>query len=149
MGLGDKDIPKCSCLPRSFAISYPTRRNKHDNRHFSPKVVATQMVFICSSRKLGKMNPFWRTYFSDGGLVQPPTRWRPSNIMATSSRVENSTTFRQSFRQNLLQAYTLSQKCRRLVKGGGSGIESQQKDSPVFSGGMIEDDWRWKSVHFF
>ena len=29
--------------------------------------------FLCSTRNLGKMNPFWRAYFSDG-LVQPPTR---------------------------------------------------------------------------
>ena len=29
--------------------------------------------FLCSPRKLGKMIPFWRAYFSDG-LVQPPTR---------------------------------------------------------------------------
>ena len=28
--------------------------------------------FLCSSRSLGKMNPFWRAYFSKG-LVQPPT----------------------------------------------------------------------------
>ena len=30
--------------------------------------------FLFSPRKLGKMNPFWRAYFSDG-LVQPPTIW--------------------------------------------------------------------------
>ena len=29
--------------------------------------------FLFSPRKLGKMNPFWRAYFSKG-LVQPPTR---------------------------------------------------------------------------
>ena len=29
--------------------------------------------FLFSPRKLGKMNPFWRAYFSTG-LVQPPTR---------------------------------------------------------------------------
>ena len=29
--------------------------------------------FLCSPRTLGKMNPFWRAYFSNG-LVQPPTR---------------------------------------------------------------------------
>ncbi len=28
--------------------------------------------FLFSPRKLGKMNPFWRAYFSNG-LVQPPT----------------------------------------------------------------------------
>jgi len=28
--------------------------------------------FLCSPRKLGKMNPFWRAYFSTGS-VQPPT----------------------------------------------------------------------------
>ena len=33
--------------------------------------------FLFSPRKLGKMNPFWRSYFSKG-LVQPPTRrWFP------------------------------------------------------------------------
>ena len=31
-------------------------------------------IFWCSPRKLGKMNPFWRTCFSDG-LVQPPTSY--------------------------------------------------------------------------
>ena len=30
-------------------------------------------LFLVSPRKLGKMNPFWRAYFSNG-LVQPPTR---------------------------------------------------------------------------
>ena len=30
-------------------------------------------IFFFSPRNLGKMNPFWRAYFSDG-LVQPPTR---------------------------------------------------------------------------
>ena len=30
--------------------------------------------FLFSSRNLGKMNPFWRAYFSKG-LVQPPTSW--------------------------------------------------------------------------
>ena len=29
-------------------------------------------IFLCSPRNLGKMNPFWRAYFSNG-LVQPPT----------------------------------------------------------------------------
>ena len=29
--------------------------------------------FLFSPRNLGKMNPFWRAYFSNG-LVQPPTR---------------------------------------------------------------------------
>ena len=29
--------------------------------------------FLFSPQKLGKMNPFWRAYFSNG-LVQPPTR---------------------------------------------------------------------------
>ena len=29
-------------------------------------------IFVFSPRTLGKMNPFWRAYFSDG-LVQPPT----------------------------------------------------------------------------
>ena len=29
-------------------------------------------IFLCSSRTLGKMNPIWRAYFSEG-LVQPPT----------------------------------------------------------------------------
>ena len=28
--------------------------------------------FLCSSQNLGKMNPFWRAYFSNG-LVKPPT----------------------------------------------------------------------------
>ena len=32
-------------------------------------------IFVFSSRKLGKMNPFWRVYFSDG--LKPPT----SNIL--------------------------------------------------------------------
>ena len=31
---------------------------------------------LCSPRKLGKMNPFWRAYFSNG-LVQPPTSYWP------------------------------------------------------------------------
>ena len=36
-------------------------------------LVATQIFFLeFSSRTLGKMNPSWRAYFSDG-LVQPPT----------------------------------------------------------------------------
>ena len=35
-------------------------------------VVATQIFLLFSSRNLGKMNPFWRSNFSDG-LVQPPT----------------------------------------------------------------------------
>ena len=30
-------------------------------------------IFLFSPRKLGKMNPFWRAYFSDA-LVQPPPR---------------------------------------------------------------------------
>ena len=30
--------------------------------------------FLCSPRNLGKMNPFWRAYFSKG-LVQPPTSY--------------------------------------------------------------------------
>ena len=30
-------------------------------------------IFLFSPRKLGKMNPVWRSYFSHG-LVQPPTR---------------------------------------------------------------------------
>ena len=37
----------------------------------SYKVVVSN-IFCFSPRKLGKMNPFWRAYFSDG-LVQPPT----------------------------------------------------------------------------
>ena len=36
-------------------------------------VVATQIFLEFSPRKLGKMNPFWRAYFSKG-LVQSPTR---------------------------------------------------------------------------
>ena len=31
--------------------------------------------FLCSPRTLGKMNPFWRAYFSNG-LVQPPSRFQ-------------------------------------------------------------------------
>ena len=34
--------------------------------------MATQVFLECSPWKLGKMNPFWRAYFSKG-LVQPPT----------------------------------------------------------------------------
>ena len=43
-------------------------------------VVATQIFFgIFTPKNWGKMNPFWRAYFSDG-LVQPPTscRWSTS-----------------------------------------------------------------------
>ena len=37
------------------------------------QVVATRIFLKFSPRKLGKMNPFWRSYFSKGS-VQPPTR---------------------------------------------------------------------------
>ena len=35
---------------------------------------------LFSPRKLGKMNPFWRSYFSDG-LVQPPTKFLFGGIL--------------------------------------------------------------------
>ena len=34
----------------------------------------TSNIFLCSPRKLWKMHPFWRAYFSKG-LVQPPTSY--------------------------------------------------------------------------
>ena len=49
-------------------------------------VLATQIFFYVYPQKLGKMNPFWRAYFTDGGwfnhqldyqpqMVQPPDFW--------------------------------------------------------------------------
>ena len=38
-------------------------------------VVATQIFLEFSPRSLGKMNPIWRAYFSNG-LVQPPTTYQ-------------------------------------------------------------------------
>ena len=92
---------------------------------------------LCSYGKLGKMNPFWRKYFSDG-LVQPPTRLKATSWPQAAG--SNATTFRQSFRQNLLQAYSLSQKCRRLVSREEGRNRIPTKRIPGVFGWY---DWRW------
>ena len=64
-----------------LAPSTKTRKDKIDQLKFAPtKVTWIKLVlpggfeyFLFSPRNLGKMNPFWRAYFSKG-LVQPPTR---------------------------------------------------------------------------
>ena len=50
----------------------PQKEMNHLNQPLIIWVVATQTFLEFSPRTLGKMNPFWRAYFS-AGLVQPPT----------------------------------------------------------------------------
>ena len=38
-------------------------------------------IFLCSPRTLGKMNPVWRSYFSDG--VKPPIRYYICHYMSS------------------------------------------------------------------
>ena len=44
----------------------------HPNFFRHPLGGGNSNIFLFSARTLGKMNPFWRAYFSNG-LVQPPT----------------------------------------------------------------------------
>ena len=49
-----------------ISIKGPYFWNQDDSRWWFP------IIFILCPRALGKMNPFWRTYFSKG--LKPPTR---------------------------------------------------------------------------
>ena len=40
---------------------------------WNPELVGGFTYFLCSPQYLGKMNPIWRAYVSDG--LKPPTRW--------------------------------------------------------------------------
>ena len=74
-------------------IGNPKRKASSSNHHFFRFFLISGVYFLCSPRKLGKMNPFWRIFFRwvgsttnqffnfhllwracfSNGLVQPPS----------------------------------------------------------------------------
>jgi len=67
--------------------------------------------FLCSPLKLGKMNPIWRAYFSDG-LVQPPTSY---SMHQKFSRGFDCASWR-------LQAVPLAKDCFNSISGALESI---------------------------
>ena len=63
-----------SDLQKMESTTVKASENWLDSQTFQDWLGGGFKHFLFSPRTLGKMNPFWRSYFSDG-LVQPPTSW--------------------------------------------------------------------------